>query len=155
MAPRSAWGKLGCWGQFGYKMSPIKIYIFRLVSIPLGMQDRCIDVASADVPDAYPLDAWSPRYNLREVSGVSLSVQAEVCTQVACAKAIEEAVVRVELQRFLSKREIAFACDGGTHRSLACGFLLHALAYPRASILPGTRRTVADCDAHATLIRSR
>ena len=99
-----------------------------------------------DVANSFPLCARSNAYAMSDVSGVNLCVQARLVTQVYTAKAIEEAVVRIEWQRETStgRQSIAFACDHGTHRSLGCGCLLLSLVYPAARIIPCTHRTRRD-----------
>ena len=102
--------------------------------------------AFIDVANSFPLSAKSNAYYMSDVSGVNLCVQANLVTQVYTAKAIEEAVVRVEWQRRSSteRQSIAFACDHGTHRSFGCGCLLLSLVYPAARIVPCTHRTRKD-----------
>jgi len=102
--------------------------------------------AFIDVANSFPLSAKSNAYDMSDVSGVNLCVQANLVTQVYTAKAIEEAVVRVEWQRQSSteRQSIAFACDHGTHRSFGCGCLLLSLVYPAARIVPCTHRTRKD-----------
>ena len=117
----------------------LRVYVYKLEDIPFTMAGNCIDVHST-----YPLDAHSASYNMSDVTGANPVVQAHLVTQAATAKAIEEAIIRVELQRSVAVRSIAFACTGGTHRSMGCGCLLLSLVYPRAIIVPCTPRTRID-----------
>ena len=117
----------------------LRVYVYKLENIPFKMAGNCIDVHTT-----YPLDAHSATYDLSKVTGANPLVQAHLVAQAATAKAIEEAIIRVELQRSVAVRSIAFACTGGTHRSMGCGCLLLSLVYPRAIIVPGTHHTSID-----------
>ena len=55
----------------------LHVHVYRLKEIPVGMRGDCIDVANA-----YPLDAHSPKYNLAEVTGADLQVQAHLLSQI-------------------------------------------------------------------------
>jgi hypothetical protein len=125
------------------QMSDVRIYVYKLEAVPAAMGSKCIDVANT-----YHTDAHSAQYALKHVTGVDLRVQARLVTQVATAQAIEDAVGQIELQQNVTTREIAFACDGGTHRSFGCACLLASLAYPGAGVIPSTPRTVGDARAH-------
>ena len=94
----------------------------------------------------YPLQAQSTKYDASEVTGVNPLVQAHLITQATTAKIIEEATIRVEIQRSVGIRRIAFACTGGTHRSMACGCLLGSLVYPQATLIPCSKRTRIDAN---------
>ena len=80
---------------------------------------------------------------MHKVTGADPVVQARIATQRATAEALLQAVLTVELQDPAQYRNVAFVCDGGTHRSFACGCLLVSLAYPQAAIIPsGSARTI-------------
>ncbi len=95
------------------------------------------------------VDAHSPMYELTAVTGVDFRVQAVVATQAATAEALREAIRRIE---DVDADEFSFVCHGATHRSVACCFLLAAIAYPRAEIcltMARTRRAAASCGLYA------
>ena len=93
-----------------------------------------------DLVTRFPLTAFSDAYDMRDVTGVNLCVQARLVVQLDTARAIEEAIICVEMQRHHPTTGLAFVCTGGTHRSLGCGCLLLILAYPEADIIPRTER---------------
>ena len=70
--------------------------------------------------------------------GIDFRVQAVVATQAATAGALHEAIRRIE---DVDADEFSFVCHGATHHSVACCFLLAAIAYPRAEICLTTART--------------
>ena len=121
------------------KSDNLRVYILSRRSIPSQMEDICVDVTAT-----YRACAKSDRYDINLATGANPSVQARIATQRATAEALLQAVLTVELQNAAQLRKVAFVCDGGTHRSLACGCLLLSLAYPRAAIIPGTPRTITD-----------
>ena len=123
--------------------SDVRVFVQKLAQIPQPINSNCIDVH-----EAFPLHGGSPLYDQKVVTGANLCVQANLVTQAATARAIEEAVNRLESQMSESTRKIVFACLGGTHRSFGCACLLSALAYPRAGIVPSSERTIRDARAH-------
>ena len=88
-------------------------------------------------------------YQMGDVTGSSVTLQAVMVAQVNAAKAVREAVVCIEGRDL---PEFAFVCDGGTHRSTSCAVLLAMLAYYGAGVCFHTPRTVNDLrdaiDAH-------
>ena len=70
--------------------------------------------------------------------GIDFRVQAVVATQAATAESLHEAIRRIE---DVDATDFSFVCHGATHRSVACCFLLAAIAYPRAEICLTTART--------------
>ena len=101
-------------------------------SVPERLQSAHVDVAKREV------SAHSHMYELSSVTGVDFRVQAVVATQAATAEALREAIRRIE---DVGAQEFSFVCHGATHRSVACCFLLAAIAYPRAEICLTTART--------------
>ena len=91
-----------------------------------------IDVARRGV------DGTSNLYRMSSVTGVDTRVQAVVANQEETAACLLVALEHIEAE---NKREFSFVCHGATHRSVACCFLLAALAYPRARVEMTTSRT--------------
>jgi hypothetical protein len=117
---------------------PLRLFAHRQDSIPLSRREyelACVDVADKGV------DGLSPMYKIGDVTGVDFRVQAVVAMQAATAAALLEAIQTIERYNL---HELAFLCRGATHRSVACCFLLAAIAYPRAEIYLTTKRTQAD-----------
>ena len=102
--------------------------------IPLRFQaaDCHVDLAVRGV------DGRSSLYELSKVTGVDQRVQAVVACQEATADALLAALERIEDMAML---EFCFVCHGATHRSVACCFLLAAIAYPHAEVHLTTDRT--------------
>ena len=80
----------------------------------------------------------SSLYELNKVTGVDQCVQAVVACQEATANALLAALERIEDMDIF---EFCFVCHGATHRSVACCFLLAAIAYPFAEVHLTTNRT--------------
>ena len=91
------------------------------------------------------VDGRSYLYELSKVTGVDECVQAVVACQEATANALLAALERIE---DLDIFEFCFVCHGATHRSVACCFLLAAIAYPFAEVpltKNRTRRAAESC----------
>ena len=101
-------------------------------SIPPYLRSAHVDV------DAIGVDARSDMYAMGQVTGVDPRVQAVVATHAATADALLQAVSRIEASNM---REFGFVCIGATHRSVACCYLLAAVAYPNAEVHLTTERT--------------
>jgi len=99
------------------------------------------DMAYVDIGNdgIFKTSACSSEYCMRDVTGADLSVQRTLLMQENTAKAVKEAVICVFTYNL---QELAFVCQGGTHRSLAVAFLLAVLAYPAAEICVHTTRTI-------------
>ena len=113
--------------------------------IPLRFQaaDCHVDLAVRGV------DGRSSLYELSKVTGVDQRVQAVVACQEATADALLAALERIEDMDML---EFCFVCHGATHRSVACCFLLAAIAYPHAEVhltTDRTRRAAKTCGLYA------
>ena len=106
-------------------------------SMPVWSDRSSSYIACIDI-DARGVDARSPLYSLRDVTGIDERVQAVVAAQRFTAEALLEAVERIERDNL---PEFGFVCRGATHRSVACCFLLAAIVYPSAQIYLSTRRT--------------
>ena len=119
----------------------LRVHVCKLDDIPSYITEDCIDVHTT-----YCLQTPSTIYDPSNVTGVNPVVQAHLITQATTAKIIEEATIRVEMQRSVGIRRIAFACTGGTHRSMACGCLLVSLVYPQATLIPCSKRTRIDAN---------
>ena len=83
-------------------------------------------------------------YNLREVTGVDFCVQGRLVMQPQVILALRTAASRIIREWRICT--FAFACHGGTHRSVGCCLLLASLVFPRACIRltsPRTRQSAA------------
>ena len=109
----------------------VRIHARRLDSVPNDTVS--LDVARGE----FHTDARGP-YDLGAETGSSFVVQAHMVLQVNVAKAVEHAVFSIET---FNLEDFAFACDGGTHRSVCCALLLAMLAYPKAEVCLHTPRT--------------
>ena len=102
-------------------------------SIPEYFVNQHVDVALKGV------DGKCRRlYHLGEVTGVDECVQAVVASQTATAECLRVAFEWIEEEDLNS---FSFVCHGATHRSVACCFLMAALAYPHARVHLTTNRT--------------
>jgi hypothetical protein len=108
---------------------PLRIHAFR-------SQDWQGQFASLDCT---ALEARSHTYDIGSVTGLDFEVLAALVEQREMPRLLREAVMLIEAQGL---DEIAFLCDGGTHRSLGCCMLLAALVYKLASVCPHTSRTI-------------
>jgi len=117
----------------------LRLFAHRRDRIPRLLEDAFATVDVADVG----IDGHSQMYKITRVTGVDCRVQAVVAMHAATAEALLEAIQMIESR---DVREFAFLCHGATHRSVACCFLLAALAYPRAEIYLTTKRTHNDAE---------
>ena len=104
--------------------------------------------------DCRYLDARSDRFGLKNVTGVDPIVQAYLATNERTPLLIQEAVFRLQTDQYYNQANrvvVDFACNHGTHRSVACAVLLAVLAYPRAKIWPCSRRVQHDFGDDSTL----
>ena len=108
----------------------VRVYIYNRDQAQYEKGKICVDVNTT-----YRVNAYSNSYTMNWVTGANPFVQARIATQRATAEALLQAVLTVELQDPAQYRNVAFVCDGGTHRSFACGCLLVSLAYPQAAII--------------------
>ena len=115
-----------------------RVHVFRKANIPPAFKECCIDVTQ------YGVDGKSYNFNLPNVTGANPQVQARVAAQGATARVIAQAVKQIEQDALSDPCVVAFACDGGTHRSFACACLLASLVLPEAAIIPSTQRTIND-----------
>ena len=92
---------------------------------------RCVDLKS--------VNGAHHSYRMGAVTGSNRAVQARLVSQAATAVALTEAIQLIELHDLA---DLAFVCDGATHRSVGCCFLLAAMAYPSATVGLTTPRTV-------------
>ena len=113
----------------------LSIYAYAQDNTPGRFANAHVNVAEMN------LNAYSDMYNISDVTGVDFRVQAVVAMQAGTATALFHAFKFIERS---NAQEFAFVCHGGTHRSVACCFLLAALAYPQAQICLTTRRTQQD-----------
>ena len=100
--------------------------------LPGRLEYLHIDVARHGV------SAESHAYNRSAVTGVDEQVQAVVACQEVTASCLAAALHRVETEDLCV---FSFVCRSATHRSVACCFLLAALAYPKAVVFLSTPRT--------------
>ena len=106
----------------------------------------------ADVIDCTRMEGRSWRsgnrqlYDMHKVTGTNPALLAVVANQSATVDCLQEAIFRFETDQSGSgpNRSIAFACDHGTPPSVAAAFLLIALAYPDAKVVPATERVAID-----------
>lgn len=101
--------------------------------IPVRFEKTHIDVALRGV-----YGKCSALYTLSDVTGVDGRVQAVVASQEATAFCLLAALERIEEEDLT---DFSFVCHGATHRSVACCFLLAALAYPLGQVSLTTSRT--------------
>ena len=99
---------------------------------PSRLKNFHIDVARHGV------SAHSSQYEMSAVTGVDEHVQAVVACQETTALCLTAALHRVETDDL---HVFGFVCRGATHRSVACCFLLAAMAYPKALVFLTTSRT--------------
>ena len=100
--------------------------------IPAEFDQLHVDVALRGV------DGRSHLYRMGDVTGVDERVQARVASQEVTAECLLTALLMVETQDL---HKFSFVCHSATHRSVACCFLLAALAYPNAMVHLTTART--------------
>ena len=124
----------------------LHIYVYRLRCVPENMKSKCIDVGDAGYQVGRQTEGRM--HDHATVTGVNPCVQAALLCSLGTAQAIEDAIIRIEMQRSAPIRQIAFACEGGTHRSPGCACLLSSLFYPHAAIILSTRRTKDDAGVH-------
>jgi len=117
----------------------LTIFILAKGSTYLGQSSSFIDVHDLGVDATPRLDpAGAPLYEMKEVTGIDLKVQAVVATQRVAVDAIVRARDMIEegdLHHF------AFVCSFATHRSVACAMILASFIYHEAAIVFCTRRT--------------
>ena len=121
----------------------IEIYVYKQSEVPSYLQKDCIVLESRDFSfgKLFAADGRGP-YEMDQVTGVRGCVQAVLVTQVAVAKALEEAIIQIETQTGKA-RKVIIACRGATHRSVGVACLLVWLFYAHALIFPFTRRVRA------------
>lgn len=85
------------------------------------------------------IEGFSRHYNLREVTGVDFCVQGRLVMQHKVVFVLWTAVQKIIRDPHI--RTFAFACLGGTHRSVGCCLLLASLVFPRARICLTSDRT--------------
>ena len=90
-----------------------------------------------DVDIAIPCDARGVR-DLDQKTGCDFAVMAELARQPSVAVALRLAALQIHS---MPLDELAFICNGGTHRSFGCACLLAALCYPEAYAIVHTHRT--------------
>ncbi len=110
----------------------LRLFPYAQDSIPPHLRAACVDVALRG------MTGHSNMYKMSCVTGVDFRVQAVVATQAATADALREAILRIQGFEFT---EFSFVCRSATHRSVACCFLLAAIAFPAAEICFTTERT--------------
>ena len=110
----------------------LRLFPYAQDSIPPHLRGACVDVALRG------MTGHSNMYKMSCVTGVDFCVQAVVATQPATADALREAILRIQGFDFT---EFSFVCRSATHRSVACCFLLAAIAFPHAEICLTTERT--------------
>ena len=114
--------------------------------MPHSLRGRCIDLHARGVAGS---PAW---YNVNEVTGLDFVVQASLVVTTAAVAALREAFHCIEDHDI---DDFAFLCQGGTHRSVGCCFLLAALVYPGAEISLTTPRTCANAVQRGLLPSTR
>ena len=83
------------------------------------------------------------------MTGFSTEVRRRVMQTKAAGLAIQQVILRVETFDLM---EFAFACSGGTHRSVALASILVSGVYHLGTVQPTSRRTAA---AAASVTTSR
>ena len=131
-AAENAWRALSARVECVAKGRQLCLFPHAQDSVPIRLVHKHVDVAKRGV------NAHSPLYAMSSVTGVDFRVQAVVASQASTANALLEAIDSIENS---DHREFAFVCHGATHRSVACCFLLAAVAYPLASVCLTTART--------------
>jgi len=117
----------------------LTIFVLAKGSTYLGQSSSFIDVHDLGVDATPRLDpAGAPLYEMKEVTGIDLKVQAVVATQRVAVDAIVRARDMIEEGDL---RHFAFVCSFATHRSVACAMILASFIYHEASIVFCTRRT--------------
>jgi hypothetical protein len=106
-------------------------------NLPQHLSTQSVDLCSPVRPDGRP---QNHEYEMKDVTGLDRSVMCTLILQEDTAKALTRAVKLIEKDVYLS--ELAFTCNGGTHRSVACACLLSMLAYPNARIRLTTKPTI-------------
>ena len=95
-----------------------------------------------DTAGKYSISERVVEGSLRNLTGVDNEVLLGIMQVPTAAEAIVEAILRIEAENL---DEFAFACSGGTHRSLALAHILISLAYKQGSLQPTSRRTDSAC----------
>ena len=128
----------------GLRNMALKVHAFqRDDTKPAGMLD--IDVG-ANVKDRLQfITCGIPRHvTPQDVEGLHWDVLAYMASQAEVAIALREMVIRVEAAAVVvhedSVIDVAYACDGGTHRSVACATLTNLIPYPDAILCFHTPR---------------
>ena len=111
-------------------LDPLHIHAYPHKALPDGTQ-------FVDVDEGFPCTALG----CGDVTGIDFSVMAILASQRPTALALRLAALQVAEQGL---SEIAFTCEHGTHRSVACACLLAALCYPNAYLVFHTARTIRD-----------
>ena len=89
--------------------------------------------------------AHSILYEMSSVIGVEFRVQAVVASQRVTAEVLLEAFNPIEQYDYT---EFAFVCQEANHCSVACCFLLAAIAYPGAIVCLSTPKALLAADEH-------
>ena len=134
-ATGEAWSKIDTKIAFMKQERPLTIHVLAEDSASplLNNAFRSINVHTRGLNAHAP---WA--YNMEEVTGIDLLVQAVLVRQPATAEVILDACRFIELQELDT---FAFICKGATHRSCCCAILLASLVYRCARIVFSTGRT--------------
>ena len=88
------------------------------------------------------VDGRGKAYDMKDVTGLDMEVQARLLSQPVFLRAVWEAVQMLE--RHPATEDFAFVCRSGTHRSVGAISLLAMVMYPNADVCLHTKRTLDD-----------
>jgi len=127
----------------------LTIFVLAKGSTYLTPSSSFIDVHDLGVDATPPRDPTGrPIYEMKNVTGVDLKVQAVLATQTRTIDAIITARDMIEQGDL---RHFAFVCSHATHRSVGCALMMASFVYHNASIVFSTSRTERAAEAHGMI----
>ena len=109
-----------------------------------SLEEHAVDVGNPNSP--YYINRYAnPGVQYGQVTGIDVEIRRSVMRQHAAALAIQQAILHIES---FDLHDLAFACDGGTHRSIALAGAMVMGIYTNGTIQPTSHRTAAACMEH-------